>query len=108
MAAELSSLKPGSKITCTVVKMPRTEDQESTILRLMRNNPDARKALKRAQRMRMQRVVIYNRGNRDWTKREKTAKVVRVEKDKSWTMTFSLDQLTDFASVSKYVTVKAS
>ncbi len=106
MATNFDSLKPGSTITCTVSKMPRTEDQEITILRLMRQEPAAKKALARAHRMRQQRKVEYNRGNRDWVKREKTAQVVRVEKGKTWSMTFKVDQVPDLKAISEFVSVK--
>ncbi len=106
-AADFTKFKPGTELVCTVAKRPRTEDQEATIARLMRQDPGAKRALKRAQKMREQRMVIYNRGNRDWVKREKTAKVVKVEPGATWSMAFTLDKAADLASVEKFVTVKA-
>ena len=70
--------KPGQHLACTVEKLPLNEGASDTIARLMRLDPANKKALRTAQRMRKQREVIYNRGNRDWHKREKTAKVVHV------------------------------
>lgn len=107
MAVDLAKLKPGLSITCTVSKRPRTEDQEVTIERLMRQDASAKKGLKRAQRLRRQRVIVYNRGNRDWTKREKTARVVRVEVGATWSMPFTLDKAADLKAVEKFVSVKA-
>lgn len=107
MALELSTMKPGSPLACTVTKAPRTPDQVATIARLMRQDMEAKKGLRRAQRMRRQRLVIYNRGNRDWVKREKTARVVKVEVGQNWSMPFTLDKIADLKSVAAYVEVKA-
>jgi len=105
---DLSKLKPGQNVTCTVAKLPRTEDQADTIRRLMRLDPENKRALRRAQRMRRQRMVIYNRGNRDWVKREKTARVVHVEAGASWTMPYTFDLTNDLASLGQFVTVAAA
>src|SRR5437667_10362502 len=92
---DVNAFKPGQQVVCTVNAQPRTDDQTQTIERLMRNDKTAQKALRRAQKMREQREVVYNRGNRDWVKREKTAKVVRVAKDASWSMVYRLDMAPD-------------
>jgi hypothetical protein len=104
---DVSGFKPGQQLVCTVTATPRTDDQTQTIERLMRNDKTAQKALRRAQRMRGQREVIYNRGNRDWVKREKTARVVRVAKDASWSMAYRLDMAPDLKSVAAFLSVKA-
>lgn len=107
MAVDFTKFKPGSMITCTIAKRPRTEDQEITIERLMRQDKANRKALRRAHDLREQRVIIYNRGNRDWTKREKTARVVRAEVGQAWSMTYTHDKAADLKAIEKFVTVKA-
>src|SRR5262249_19292773 len=61
-----------------------------------------------AQRMRRQRMVVYNRGNRDWYSREKSAHVVRVAKGQSWTMPFTLDLAGDLATVGAFVSIKTN
>ncbi len=101
------SFKPGAIVNCTIEKLPRTEDAEHTLLRLMRNDPIHKKALRRAQRMRLQRINIYNRGNRDWVSREEPAKVVRAVPGEKWSMFFVPGMAKDLASVSQYLTVKA-
>lgn len=103
---DVDALKPGADLTCTIAKLPRTDDAKDTIARLMRLDPANKKALRRAQRMRRQRVVIYNRGNRDWVKREKTARVVRVEPGATWTLPYSVNLAGDLRAVAKYLTVK--
>lgn len=106
MALELSSLKPGSTLACTVVKAPRTPDQEATIARLMRQDAALKKGLRHAQHLRQQRLVIYNRGNRDWVKREKPARVVRVAVGQNWSMPFTFDKVADLKSVAKFIEFK--
>lgn len=105
---DFNSFKPGQQVTCTIAKLPRTEDAEHTLLRLMRNDHNHKKALRRAQRMRLQRINIYNRGNRDWVSREEPAKVVRAVPGQTWTMAFVPGMAKDLASVANYLTVKAS
>lgn len=102
-----SSFKPGQDLVFTVTKVPQAQDASDTIARLMRLDPVAKRGLRRAHRMRQQRVVVYNRGNRDWVKREKSAKVVRVAQGATWTMPFSFDLARDIQSVQKYLSVQA-
>lgn len=105
--AQTPEFKPGQSLVCTIEKLPRTEDQESTLARLMRKDPANKRALRRAQRMRRQRMVVYNRGNRDWYSREKSAHVVRVAKGQTWTMPYTLDLAGDLATVGAFVSIKA-
>ena len=35
----IDTLKPGQSVNCTILKAPRTEDRQQTILRLMRRVP---------------------------------------------------------------------
>jgi hypothetical protein len=107
-ALDTSKFKPGQNLVCTISADPKTDDQVATIARLMRMDPENKKALRRAQRMRRQRMVVYNRGNRDWYSREKAAKVVHVAKGKSWTMPYSRDMDGSLAAVASFVTIKAS
>ncbi len=104
---DTSKFKPGQNLVCTIDKLPKTDDQSSTIARLMRKDPATKRALRRAQRMRRQRMIVYNRGNRDWVSREPSARVVRVAKGESWTMPYSLDLATDLAAIQPFVSVKA-
>ncbi|MFZ4573993.1 MAG: hypothetical protein ACOYN0_06325 [Phycisphaerales bacterium] len=108
MSLDLSKFSPGQQVTCTVDKLPRTEDAEVTILRLMRRDLDNRRALRRAQTVRRQRMVVYNRGNRDWVSREKPAQVVQALPGNSWTMYFTQDTIGDLNSVAGYISVKSA
>jgi hypothetical protein len=108
MSLDLSKFKPGQQVVCTVEKLPRTEDAESTIMRLMRRDSGNRRALRRAQVVRKQRLNVYNRGNRMWTSREKPAQVVLALPGQSWTMYFTADSLGDLHAVSKYISIKSA
>ena len=101
----LESLKPGQMVRCTVTKAPRTADAIQTIERLMRLDPKAKRGLKRGQRRRRQNMVIYNRGNRDWVKREHPGRVVGVSTGAEWTFDFSPQLAPDLRSVAAFVSV---
>jgi hypothetical protein len=107
MAFDVSKFKPGQNLVCTISKAPATDDQADTIARLMRMDPESKRALRRAQRMRRQRMIVYNRGNRDWYSREKSAKVVHVVKGGTWTMPYSHDLAASLERVSPFVAIKA-
>ena len=103
----LDTLKPGQDIQCTVVKAPRTDNRVQTIARLMRRDVAIKRGLRKAQRLRRQNMLVYNRGNRDWYSREKSAKVVHVAEGESWTMPYSRDMDGALAVVSPFVSIKA-
>ena len=58
--------KAGEQIQCTITSLPRAQAQTTTIARLMRRDPTAVRALRRAQRLRKQRMHTYIRGGRKW------------------------------------------
>lgn len=103
----LDTLKPGQTISCTVTTVPRTVDQVQTVERLMRRDLHAAKGLRKAQRQRRQGMVIYNRGNRDWYKRELCSKIVHCTQGKTWSMLFTPDLLPDFRNIQKFIAIKA-
>jgi hypothetical protein len=100
--------KPGQSIKCTVTKNPRSAAPVDTIERLMRMTPELKRGLKKAQRRRRQDMVVYNRGNRDWYKREICGKFVRCEKGASWIMPYSLHIAPDLASVKNYLSIQSA
>src|ERR1051326_4792576 len=79
----LDKLKPGQTIRCTITAAPRTEAGIDTIERLMRQEPGIKRGLRRAQRRRRQDMIVYNRGNRDWYKRETCGRLVKAAKGAS-------------------------
>lgn len=108
MALKLDALKPGQHIRCSIAKLPRTDDQRDTLLRLMRNDPVNRRALKKSQRFRRQNMLVYNRGNRDWTSRKTVGKIVRVEPGQSWSMHFTPDLAPDFRNVEAFIEIASA
>lgn len=104
----IESLAAGQAIKCTVLKTPKAAGAVKTIEKLMRQNPVVIRGLARAQHKRDQNLVIYNRGNRDWVKREKCAKIVRVIPGANWKMTFSPVLAKELASVKAYLTIEAA
>ena len=101
------SFTAGQDIVCTVTAQPKAKAAKDTIARLMRRDPSAIKAMRRAQKLRRQRMNIYTRGGRDWYSREKSSRVVRVEPGASWTMPFTPDIAPDLDSVRDWVECKA-
>lgn len=101
-----TTFAPGQVLTCVVERNPRSHGEETTLERLMRRDPENKRALRRAQRMRAQRLNVYNRGNRDWVSREKPARVVRAIKGATWTMEFTPDIANDLESVANCLTIK--
>jgi hypothetical protein len=104
----MSTFKPGQQVKCTVESLPRTADQTMTIERLMRRDATAKRALKKGHRRRQQEMVVYNRGNRDWYKREKCGKIVRVAQGATWTMPYTLDIASDIAAVQSFIKIEAA
>lgn len=105
---KLDSLKPGQSIRCTIAKLPRTDDQRDTLARLMRNDPDNRRALKKSQRLRRQNMLVYNRGNRDWTSRKTVGKIVIVKPGETWSMHYTPDLAPDFRNVEDYISIASA
>jgi hypothetical protein len=102
----LPNLTPGQTIRCTVAKAPRAEAKIDTIERLMRLEPGVQRGLRRAQQRRRQDMVVYNRGNRDWYKREKCARLVKCTQGASWTMRYSHHLAPELRSIEGFVQVQ--
>jgi hypothetical protein len=101
-----TNLAPGSTIRCTITAAPRTEAAADTLRRLMWLDKDIKRGLRKAQERRRQDMVVYNRGNRDWYKREKCARIATVELGATWSMTYSHQLAPDIASVEKFIKVE--
>ena len=103
-----ATFKPGQKIRCTVLKLPRAAADRKTIERLMRRDPAVTRGLKNSHHLRQRTTVTYNRGNRDWVQRQKVGKIVRLVAGNTWTCTFDLSVAPDFNAVSDFVKVEAA
>lgn len=104
----LASFKPGQSIRCTIVKAPRARAARKTVERLMWRDPKVAKGLRKSHKVRQRSTIIYNRGNRDWVKRQECARIVEVVRGGAWTMTYHHDLAADFASVKDYLKIEAA
>lgn len=104
----LANFKPGQNIRCTIVKAPRARAARKTVERLMWRDPVVAKGLRKSQSVRQTSTIIYNRGNRDWVKRQKCARIVEVVRGQKWTLTYHHDLAADFASVKDYLSIEAA
>lgn len=102
---DVNALKPGQTVKITVAKAPRTVDDTQTVLRLMRLDPDIKRALKKGSRIRMQNLLVRNRGGRPWEVREKSALIARAEKGETWSLTFFPQIAPDLQKVAKFLSV---
>ena len=102
----IDSLKPGQTIRCTVTKNIRTASVRSTVLRLMRLDPDIKRGLRHAQKRRDRRLLVRSRGGRPWAVREKSAKLAKAEPGESWTMTWIPHVAPEFKNVEQYVKIE--
>jgi hypothetical protein len=104
----IDSLKPGQKIRCTVLKLPKAAADRKTIERLMRRDPAVVRGLRNSYEKRAHTTVTYNRGNRDWVQRQKVGKIVRLVTGNSWTCAFDLSVAPDFKAVQSFLKVEAA
>ena len=101
----IDSLNAGDTITCTITKVPANKAARDTIVRLMRRDPDTKRGLARAQRMRRQRMHAYIRGGRMWYSRERAAKIAQCENGNSWKMDYTHDIRPELSSIESYIEV---
>ncbi len=102
----IDTLTAGETVTCTIERVPNNKGACDTITRLMRRDPDIKRNLARAQKLRRRRMHSYIRGNRLWYSREKAARVARCEQGVTWTMPFTFDISPDLNSVAEYLKVE--
>lgn len=102
------SFKPGQTIRCTVKKQPTAAAPVDTIERLMRMEPGVKRGLRKSQRRRRQGMVVYNRGNRDWYKREVCGKLVHCKAGATWTMPYSHQLAPELEAVKAYLDIKSA
>lgn len=104
----LDDAKPGQSFRCTIIKEPNAEAPTKTITRLMRQDPDTRRTLRRSQDARRKGMVSYIRGGRRWYKRAKCGKSVKVEAGQSWTMAYTPQLIPDLKSVESYLKIESA
>lgn len=99
----MSDFKPGQSIRCTIKSIPGNAAGKSTILRLMRQDGDVRKALRRGQKERFRKTRVYIRGGRDFYIRPRAGKIAKVAPGETWTMNYIPHLAGDLRSIEKYV-----
>ncbi len=102
----IDTLTAGDTIKCTISRAPNNKGSRDTITRLMRRDPEIKRNLARAQRMRRQRMNAYIRGGRMWYAREKAAQIAQCEQGNAWSMRFTHDIAPDLRSVERYLSLE--
>lgn len=104
----LDELKAGQQVTCTLKVQLQEGDVRNTITRLMRFDPDIKRALKKSQEHRSRTLHVRIRGGRPWVDRKKAAKVAVPIQGASWTMTWFPHIKQDLQAVQKYLDISAA
>lgn len=99
-------MTPGQTLRLTIERIPRRAAQRKTILRLMRQDGDVKRALRRAQRERERTLVVRSRGRRPWAVRRQSSQVGRVEAGQSWTMPAVPTLQRDLDSVASFLKIE--
>ena len=97
-------IAPLNTVTFTVTGVPRGTAQRKTIVRLMQMQPATQLGLKKRARKRRQRDNIHNRhGGRPWIHRAKAAKLAKVERGETFTLTLTPQIIPDIKSVEPFL-----
>lgn len=99
---------PGQTLRCTVTKRPTREDTWQTIERLMRQDPDIRRRLRKSQLHRARTTPSKIRGGRVWMQRVKASKHAVPNEGATWEMPFIPHLVRDIESVSGFIKVEAA
>jgi len=99
-------LKPGSHITVTVTKTPRSEAARETIRRILLSSLECRKITKHAQNKRRKSGDWRPRAGRLWNNRPKVARHYLARAGETSTIPFRPQIANDLASVSDFISVE--
>ena len=104
MATATASIKPGTKVTYKVIKMPAADSVRKTIFRLMRMETRVQKALDLLAKRRAKTDNKHNqRGGRTWISRKTASRVVVLKPGVSFTISYTNQLAPDIRSVQKYL-----
>lgn len=104
VSIEMSSLKPASRMTFTVVKAPTAASARKTLVRLMQMQPEVKRSLSFLKvRRRREDNRQQQRGGRMWTARVAASKLVHLEAGATFTLTVTPQIAADLNSVGKYL-----
>ena len=104
----MSDFAPGQQIRCTVKDLPAAKGGRETILRLMRQDPQINKALRRSQQERARTMPFHQRGGRRWFIRPRPGKIAKLERGESGTMGCVPHLAPDLKSVESYLEIEAA
>lgn len=104
----LDKFKAGQNVRLTVVKAPRAQGCVTTIERLLRLDPIVQRGLRKARSKRKQTQFWFNRGNRDWLKRQTCGKIVKCAAGSTATFPYAVNLAPDIQSVAKYLKIEAA
>ncbi len=98
------AVKPGAKVTFTVVKIPAAEGARKTIVRLMRMESRVQKALAKLSKRRARTDNrAQQRGGRMWINRKPASRVAVLKRGATFTIAYSNQLAPDIRSVQKYL-----
>ncbi len=105
----LDSIKAGQHVECTLKRdlNPDTANFK-TVQRLMRLDPDNRKALRKAQEHRARTLVVRSRGKRPWPVRQRAAKVAVPREGATWKLVYVPQLHDDMKAVANVVDYKTA
>ena len=102
--AVTADIKPGSKVTFTVVKLPAAESLKKTIFRLMRQETRVQRAMDKLAKGRANGGNdVHQRGGRMWTSRKTASRIVTLKTGASFTITVTPQISNDLKSISRYL-----
>ena len=106
--AATAEMKPGSKVTFTVTKMPAALGLKKTIFRLMRQETRVQRALDKLAKGRADGCNrLKQRGGRMWNSRKTASRVVILKTGATFTLIYTPQLAADLKSVEKYLSRKA-
>ncbi len=109
MADTPATIEPGTTVTFVVTKTPPRSPQRKTLTRLMCQNVDRRRDLKKVQRRRRQKDnIATRRSGRVWVNRAKAVRTVHVLPGERFTITVTPQIVPDLRSVEKFLKVETA
>jgi len=102
----LDNITPGSNITITVTKTPRTKAARETIRRLLLSSVEYRRITQKAQSSRNKNADWRPRAGRLWNNRPKVARLCMARTGETSTIPYRPQIMNDLANIADYVSVE--
>lgn len=104
----MDTFKPGQSLKCTIIREPRTQDDQQTVARLMRRDAGIKRQLKSAQEYRMQNLYVRSRGKRPWAVRQKASQYALPKLGATWVMPYVPHVVPDMKAVDRFIKVEVA